>query len=37
VEKSSYELYFGAAFQNIVDFANGTPRNVNNPDALNRK
>ena len=28
VEKDSYELYFGSAFQNIVDFANGTPRNV---------
>jgi len=28
VEKDSYELYFGAAFRNIVDFANGTPNNV---------
>lgn len=28
VEKDSYELYFRSAFQNIVDFANGTPRNV---------
>jgi D-3-phosphoglycerate dehydrogenase len=28
VEKDSYELYFGSAFQNIVDFANGTPKNV---------
>jgi D-3-phosphoglycerate dehydrogenase len=34
VEKDSYELYFGAAFRNIVDFANGTPKNVLNPDAL---
>ena len=31
VEKDSYELYFGAAFQNVVDFANGTPNNVLNP------
>ncbi|GGC95268.1 D-2-hydroxyacid dehydrogenase family protein [Undibacterium terreum] len=31
VEKDSYELYFGAAFQNIVDFAAGTPKNVLNP------
>jgi D-3-phosphoglycerate dehydrogenase len=31
VEKDSYELYFRAAFQNIVDFANGTPKNVLNP------
>jgi D-3-phosphoglycerate dehydrogenase / 2-oxoglutarate reductase len=34
VEKDSYELYFRAAFQNIVDFANGTPKNVLNPEAL---
>jgi D-3-phosphoglycerate dehydrogenase len=34
VEKDGYELYFRAAFQNIVDFANGTPKNVLNPDAL---
>jgi D-3-phosphoglycerate dehydrogenase len=34
VEKDGYELYFRAAFQNVVDFANGTPKNVLNPDAL---
>ena len=34
VEKDSYELYFRAAFQNIVDFANGTPQNLLNPDVL---
>ncbi len=34
VEKDSYELYFRAAFQNVVEFANGTPKNVLNPDAL---
>lgn len=34
VEKDSYELYFGAAFRNIVDFADGTPKNVLNPEAL---
>lgn len=28
VEKDSYEIYFGSAFQNILDFANGTPKNV---------
>jgi D-3-phosphoglycerate dehydrogenase len=33
VEKDSYELYFRAAFQNVVDFANGTPKNVLNPIA----
>jgi D-3-phosphoglycerate dehydrogenase len=34
VEKDSYELYFRAAFQNIVDFANGAPKNVLNPAAF---
>jgi D-3-phosphoglycerate dehydrogenase len=34
VEKDSYELYFGTAFRNIVDFANGTPKNVVNPEAV---
>lgn len=34
VEKNSYELYFAAAFQNIVDFAAGTPKNILNPAAL---
>jgi len=34
VEKDSYEIYFRAAFQNIVDFANGTPKNVLNPQVL---
>ena len=31
VEQSGYELYFRAAFQNVVDFANGAPKNVLNP------
>ena len=31
VEQTSYELYFRAAFQNILDFANGNPKNVLNP------
>ncbi|KIF82810.1 D-2-hydroxyacid dehydrogenase family protein [Noviherbaspirillum autotrophicum] len=34
VEKDSYELYFRAAFQNIIDFARGEPKNVLNPAAL---
>jgi|SRR5450830_10861 len=34
VEKDGYELYFRAAFQNIVDFAAGAPKNVLNPEAL---
>lgn len=34
VEKSSYERVFRSAFQNIIDFANKTPRNILNPEAL---
>jgi D-3-phosphoglycerate dehydrogenase len=34
VEKDGYELYFRAAFRNIVDYAAGTPANVLNPEAL---
>jgi D-3-phosphoglycerate dehydrogenase len=34
VEKDSYELYFRAAFQNVIDFANGAPKNVLNHAAL---
>jgi len=36
VEKDSYELYFRSAFQNILDFVSGTPKNVLNPEALQR-
>jgi D-3-phosphoglycerate dehydrogenase len=34
VEQDSYELYFRAAFENIVQFVNGQPANIVNPDAL---
>lgn len=34
VEKDSYEIYFQAAFENIVKFARGEPANILNPDAL---
>ena len=34
VELDSYELYFGAAFDNVVNFIGGTPTNVVNPGAL---
>ncbi len=33
VEADSYEIYFRAAFQNIVDYAADTPKNVLNPAA----
>ncbi len=34
VEKESYELYFGAAFDNVVNFIRGTPTNIINPGSL---
>ena len=34
VEQDSYEMYFKAAFDNVVAFINGTPTNILNPEAL---
>jgi D-3-phosphoglycerate dehydrogenase len=34
VEQDNYELYFGAAFDNVVNFLKGTPTNIVNPGAL---
>jgi D-3-phosphoglycerate dehydrogenase len=34
VEQDSYELYFGGAFDNIVNYIAGTPTNIVNPGAL---
>lgn len=34
VELDSYELYFGAAFDNVVNFIEGNPTHVVNPGAL---
>jgi len=34
VEQDSYELYFSAAFDNVVNFVRGHPSNIINPDAL---
>ena len=34
VEQDSYEMYFGAAFDNVVNFIRGTPSNIINPGAL---
>lgn len=31
VEKESYELYFGKAFENVMNFINGHPTNIANP------
>ena len=34
VEQDNYELYFGTAFDNVVNFIKGTPSNIVNPGAL---
>lgn len=34
VEQDSYELYFGTAFDNVVNFVRGAPSNIINPEAL---
>ena len=34
VEQDSYELYFGSAFDNVVNYIKGTPTNIVNPGAL---
>jgi len=34
VERENYELYFGSAFDNVVNFIKGTPTNIVNPGAL---
>ena len=31
VEQDSYEMYFGAAFDNVVNFIKGNPTNIVNP------
>ena len=37
VEQDSYELYFRAAFENVVNFIQGEPTNIVNPEALKVK
>ncbi|MDC6166155.1 D-2-hydroxyacid dehydrogenase family protein [Paucibacter sp. XJ19-41] len=37
VEQDSYEMYFDAAFDNVLNFIKGTPSNLVNPDALKVK
>lgn len=36
VERNSYELYLGTAFDNLLAFAAGRPVNLANPDVLSR-
>ena len=37
LEQTTYELYFGEAFENAVAFAQGRPANLVNPEALSRR
>ncbi|MFN2349236.1 MAG: D-2-hydroxyacid dehydrogenase family protein [Thioalkalivibrio sp.] len=34
VERDGYELYFGAAFDNLLAFAEGSARNLSNPEVV---
>lgn len=34
VEKNGYELYFEKAFENVLNFINGNPTNIANPEIL---
>ncbi|MBL8351186.1 MAG: D-2-hydroxyacid dehydrogenase family protein [Burkholderiaceae bacterium] len=34
VEQDSYEMYFGAAFDNVINFIHQKPSNIINPEAL---
>lgn len=34
VEKNGYELYFGKAFENVINYINGNPTNIANPEVL---
>ncbi|HNK54522.1 MAG TPA: NAD(P)-dependent oxidoreductase, partial [Ottowia sp.] len=34
VELDSYEIYFRAAFENVISFVNKNPTNIVNPEAL---
>lgn len=37
VEKNGYELYFSKAFENALNFINGNPTNIANPEVLSIK
>lgn len=34
VEKNGYEIYFGKAFENVLNYINGNPTNIANPETL---
>ncbi|MDW9378698.1 D-2-hydroxyacid dehydrogenase family protein [Chryseobacterium sp. JV558] len=35
VEQNGYELYFSKAFENVINYINGTPSHIANPQVLN--
>jgi D-3-phosphoglycerate dehydrogenase len=37
VELNGYELYFGKAFENVVNYINGKPTNIANPETLKNR
>lgn len=37
VEKNGYELYFGKAFENVINYVNGNPLNIANPEILSKQ
>jgi len=37
VEQNGYELYFSKAFENVINFINGKPTNIANPEVINNK
>ena len=37
VEKDSYELYFGQAFDHVIAFSRGQARNLVNPEVLSAR
>ena len=37
VEQNGYELYFSKAFENVINFMDGKPTNIVNPEVFNNK
>lgn len=37
VEKNGYELYFGKAFENVMNYIHGNPTNIANPEILSAR
>jgi D-3-phosphoglycerate dehydrogenase len=37
VEKNGFELYFSKAFENVINYVNGNPSNIANPEILDQR